>query len=248
MNAHATTPRVDQFTNSEVHECTKPHASRVDQFTNSEVHESTNPRVFTNPDGCSRVFTNPRIHEFTNPRIHGCSRIHGRSRMHVCSARSFIRNGLLRVVFRARYVPNKNDTYSFFITYRFSCAIRTIFFGTYRARNGIRAKKQNTNPTRQYTSPRISQVHEFHEVTNFTSPRIHESTNFTSPRVFEFMRVIELLPYLRRLYVLAEILELPHVCSFLRSDVERRIDVFHNCERASVLTSGHVPCSVKEAC
>ena len=67
--------------------------------------------------------------------------------------------------------------------------------------------------------PHTSPVHEF-----------HESTNFTSPRVFEFMRVIELLPYLRRLYVLPEILELPHVCSFLRSDVERRIDVFHNCE------------------
>ena len=84
-------------------------------------------------------------------------------------------------------------------------------------------QKHGCDSARQYTSPRISQVHGFHRSTNFTVPPVHESTTFTSPRVFKFVRVIELLSYLRRLYVLPEILELPHVCSFLRSDVERRI-------------------------
>ena len=84
-------------------------------------------------------------------------------------------------------------------------------------------QKHGCDSARQYTSPRISQVHGFHRSTNFTVPPVHESTTFTSPRVFKFVRVIELLSYLRRLYVLPEVLELPHVCSFLRSDVERRI-------------------------
>ena len=110
VHAHATTPRVDQFTNSEGHECTKPQV----ELTSSRIQKFTNPRIH----GCSRIRTGfhgcSRIHEFTNPRTHeptDVSRIQGCSRMHVCSARSLIRNGLLRVVFRARYVPRKNDTH-----------------------------------------------------------------------------------------------------------------------------------------
>jgi len=103
-------------------------SSRVDQFTNSEVHESTNPRAFTNPDGCSRVFTNSRIHESTD--VHESTGVHectcaqqGHSSVMACCVSCFVRDTcqekmirirfLLHIVFRARYAPKKNDTYEF---------------------------------------------------------------------------------------------------------------------------------------